>query len=246
MKRTVKLIISYDGTLFFGWQRQSVKRSVQGVVEKTLSKLLKKHIEIDGAGRTDAGVHAYGQVATFQAELPLPIEKLKEVLNNFLPEDVKIVQASYESDDFHARYSAIGKTYEYHVLHTIEPSVFKSRTHCLYKYALDDTLMKEACKKLMGEHNFGSFKATGSSAQNPFREITHLDFERNGETLVFTFTGDGFLYKMVRIMAAFILEIGTHQLPIEVIDEVLQVPSRQYTTKIAPAKGLFLKEVYYS
>lgn len=246
MKKVIKLVIAYDGTNFYGWQRQTHQRSVQGVIEKTLSKLLKVPIEINGAGRTDAGVHAYGQAATFTAELPMSLEKFVEVINNYLPGDVAIVKASYEADDFHARYSATGKTYEYYVLHQKSPDVFKERTHYLYKYDLDEGLMKEVCQKLMGVHNFESFKASGSSAQNPYREITFLDFRREGRTLIFTFTGNGFLYKMVRILMGFILEIGNHHMDINVIDEVLNHPSRTYTSQIAPAKGLFLKEVYYS
>lgn len=245
MKKNIKLKIMYDGTDFHGWQRQTTKRSVQGEIERVLTKIAQVPVTIDGAGRTDAGVHAIGQVATFQAELPMCIENLKKVMNSYLGFDVMITDLNYEPEDFHARYSAKGKTYQYKVYNYPERDVFKSRTMYHYPYKLNDDLIQKACMELIGSHNFESFRAAGSSAQNPFRTITEIDFKRDGTDLTFTFTGDGFLYKMVRILVAFLLEIGNQRIELGIVREILTIPTRKYTSKVAPAKGLCLLEVYY-
>lgn len=242
---TLKLVIEYSGTHFFGWQRQSKSRSVQGDIERVLSKIFKTAIAIDGAGRTDAGVHAFGQVATFDAPIAIPLNNLKRAMNNFLESDVRIIHIEAVDDSFHARYSAIGKTYVYKIYNHEERNVFKAGTHYRYPYVLNDQLMIEASKLLIGQHNFESFKAAGSSAQNPIRTIHNISIKRNGCDLEMAFTGDGFLYKMVRIIVAFLLEVGNGRIAIKRIAEVLENPTREYTSKVAPAMGLYLKEVYY-
>ena len=240
------MIIEYDGRRFYGWQRQSKSRSVQGTIERVLSKILKIDIEIDGAGRTDAGVHAYGQVATFACDLPMPLTSLKRAVNNFLPSDVRIVDLDFVDASFHARYSAIGKTYVYKVKNSKERDVFLANYAYHYPYDLNDDLIKGAMNKLIGKHDFSSFMASGSSAQNPVRTIHSIDLKRSGNMLEFTFTGDGFLYKMVRLLTAYLLEVGQSRMPLEVTDQLLKNPSRTYTSKVAPAAGLYLKEVYYN
>ncbi|WP_240842878.1 tRNA pseudouridine(38-40) synthase TruA [Acidaminobacter sp. JC074] len=242
----IKMIIEYDGTHFYGWQRQTKSRSIQGVIERVLSKILKKDIEIDGAGRTDAGVHAYGQVATFGCDLPMPLESLKRAMNNFLPSDVRIVDLDFADADFHARYSAIGKTYVYKIKNSKERDVFLANYSYHYPYDLDDDLIRRAMEKLIGKHDFSSFMASGSSAQNPVRTIHAIDLKRSGNMLEFTFTGDGFLYKMVRLLAAYLLEVGQSRIPLDKTEELLENPTRAYTSKVAPAAGLYLKEVYYN
>lgn len=241
----IKMIIEYDGSHFFGWQRQSKSRSVQGEIEKALKKIYKKQVLIDGAGRTDAGVHALGQVATYTSDQEIPLQSLSRALNNFLPRDIRIVNLSNEEDDFHARYSASGKTYEYKIFHSKERNVFLANYAYFYPYSLDEDLMSLACKKLKGYHNFDAFKASGSSAQNPFRTIEKIEFERNDQMIIFTFTGDGFLYKMIRLLVGFLLEVGNGRINISVLDEILKNPTRKYTSKVAPAQGLYLKKVYY-
>lgn len=241
----LKLIIEYDGTHFYGWQRQSNKRSVQGDLERVLTKIFKSTIEIDGAGRTDSGVHALGQVATFKAPIKIPLSNLKIALNNFLNDDVRIVDIQEADEDFHARYSATGKTYTYKIYNCVERNVFKANNSYHYPYKLNDQLMIEATKFLIGTHNFESFKAAGSSAQNPIRTIHNITFKRNHNELEFEFTGDGFLYKMVRILMAFLLEIGNERILLSRVQEILENPTREFTSKVAPAMGLYLKEVYY-
>lgn len=242
---TIKLVISYDGTDFYGWQRQKTHRNVQGTIERVLTKLLNRDVTIDGAGRTDTGVHALGQVATFSGPINMPVEQLKKVMNHFLPKDIGILDVSYVENDFHARYSAVGKTYIYKILHQREKDVFNGRYAYAYDYDLDLDLMRETCKALQGYHNFESFKASGSSAQNPMRTIHEIKLEEKDGLISLTFTGDGFLYKMVRILVAFILNVGNQRISIDVVNEVLENPSRKYTNIVAPAHGLTLKEVYY-
>lgn len=242
----IKMIVEYDGTGFYGWQRQSKLRSVQGEIEKVLKKIFKKPIEIDGAGRTDAGVHALGQVATFDAELDIPLNNLKRAMNNFLSSDVRIVNLESVDDAFHARYSASGKTYIYKVHNTLERDVFKANYSYHYPYTIEDDKIKAAAKHLIGCHDFSSFKASGSSAQNPIRTIHDITFERQGHDIILTFTGDGFLYKMVRLLTAYLLEVGQGHMSVEKTLDLLENPSRKFTSKVAPASGLYLKEVYYA
>ena len=243
--KTVKLIIEYDGTNFYGWQRQSDKRSIQGSIEKVLTKIYKETIQIDGAGRTDAGVHAYGQVATYKEIHAIPLENIKRAVNNFLDSDIRIVALEYVDDSFHARYSAIGKTYVYKIHNTVERSVFLANKSDHYPYMINDNLVLDAISYLIGEHNFGSFMASGSSAQNPIRTIHDITFSRSGDEIEITFTGNGFLYKMVRILTGYLLEVGQGHIDAHLTPELLENPTRLYTSKIAPACGLYLKEVYY-
>lgn len=243
--KTVKMIIEYDGTNFYGWQRQSKLRSVQGELERVLSKIFKKTVEINGSGRTDAGVHAYGQVATFQVEVPMPLENLKIALNNYLAEDVRVIELSFQEELFHARYSSKGKTYVYKVHNSNGRDVFLSNYTYSYPYKLDMELMIEASKILIGEHDFLSFMASGSSVVNTVRNISSIEITKSGDIITFIYTGDGFLYKMIRILTAFLLEIGNKRLDLDITNRIFEKPSRKYTSKVAPANGLYLKEVYY-
>lgn len=244
-ERVIKMIIQYDGTNYYGWQRQSEYRSVQGEIERVLKKIFKTTITIDGAGRTDAGVHAYGQVATFSYDIPMPLENLKRALNNNLSEDVFIKEISFEDLDFHARYSAIGKTYIYKVQNSKEKEVFLSNYTYNFPYELDDSIIISASKYLIGEHDFRSFMASGSSITNTIRTISEIKIIREGDLLSFSFTGNGFLYKMVRILVGLLLEIGNKRLPEDIILEIFKNDNRKFTSKVAPSNGLYLEEVYY-
>lgn len=241
----IKMVVEYDGNNFFGWQRQSSSRSVQGEIEKVLSKIYKCKITIDGAGRTDAGVHALGQVVSFQEIENIPLQNLKRAMNNFLSPDIRVVSLEYMTDDFHARYSATGKTYIYKIKNQLERDVFSAGYAYHYPYDLDDEKMKEAIAYLIGEHNFKSFMATGSSAQNPVRHIYDIKLTRNKSDVAIEFSGNGFLYKMVRILTAYLLEVGQGHIEPKTTEEILVNPTRKYTSKVAPAMGLYLKEVYY-
>ncbi len=244
-EKLVKLIIEYDGTNFYGWQRQSKLRSVQGEIERVLKKIFRKNIEIDGAGRTDAGVHAYGQVASFKNEIPMPIENLKRVLNNNLAKDVRILDIAFLDDSFHARYSAIGKTYIYKVINTEEQDVFLANYTYHYPFEVNYDRMVKASKFLIGKHDFRSFMAAGSKTINTVRTISDITITKESDMIIISFTGDGFLYKMIRILTGLLLEIGNNRIDMSVINEIIDNPSRKFTTKVAPSNGLYLNEVFY-
>ena len=241
----VKLIIEYDGTNFFGWQRQKKIRTIQGELERVLKKIFKKKIEINGSGRTDAGVHAYGQVATFEADILMPLKNLKTAINKNLSKDVNIIDLSFEEEGFHARYSAVGKTYVYKVFNSKKRDVFTSNYRYYYEYDLDYAIMVKASKLLLGTNDYSSFLASGSSVTNTVRTIEKIEIVKKNDCIFFTYTGDGFLYKMIRIMTALLLEVGNNRISLENVLETIKKPSRKYTSIVAPSNGLYLKEVYY-
>lgn len=241
----VKIIIEYDGTNFFGWQRQKKLRTVQGELERVLKKIFKEVIEINGSGRTDAGVHAYGQVATFETNVPMPLKNLKIALNKNLASDVNIIDLSFKEKGFHARYSAVGKTYVYKVFNSQERNVFTSNYRYHYEYNLDYEAMVKASKLLLGTNDYSSFLASGSSVTNTVRTIEKIELVKENDFISFIYTGDGFLYKMIRIMTALLLEVGNNRISQEEVLETIKNPSRKYTSIVAPSKGLYLKEVYY-
>ncbi len=239
----IKVVIEYDGTDFYGFQRQKDNRTVQGDIEKTLHNVFKRDITIDGAGRTDRGVHALGQV--FSIDTDLPIHNIERVLKEHLPSDIRVVDITEEEKDFHARYSATGKTYIYKIYNGNDLNVFKNKYYYEYPYELDDEEIKKAIEYFLGYHDFSSFYNKGSSANNPFRTIYSIDFYRNDKFIEIHYTGDGFLYKMVRIITAFLLNVGRHKIDKNIINKLFEKESRIYTKDVAPAKGLYLKEVYY-
>ncbi len=239
----IKVVIEYDGTDFYGFQKQEDKRTVQGDIEKTLKNVFKREIKIDGAGRTDRGVHAYAQV--FSLDTKIDIRNIERVLKEHLPKDIRVVDMKEEKEDFHARYSATGKTYIYKVYNGKNLDVFRNKYYYEYPYELDDEEIKKAIEYFLGYHNFSSFYNKGSSAHNPFRTIHSIEFKREGDFIEIHYTGDGFLYKMVRIMTAFLLNIGRHKIDKNIIPQLFEKESRIYTKEVAPAHGLYLKEVYY-
>ncbi len=241
----LSMIIKYDGSRYFGWQRQSHLISVQEVLEKTLSKTLQQEITIDGSGRTDAGVHAMGQCISFSAELNIPVEKLKFVLNSRLPSDICIESVNIENDSFHARYDAIGKTYIYKVYtgHERDPFVDKYSYH--YPHLLNIESIREAMEYFVGTHDFKTFMAAGSMTQNTIRTIHAFILEEQTDFIVFTITGDGFLYNMVRIIMGSLLHVGAGKISASDIPNIINSGSRDLAKFTVPANGLYLKSVYY-
>ncbi len=241
----VKLTISYNGTHFSGWQRQQRKRTVQGIIEQKLSELFRKKIEIDGAGRTDRGVHAYGQVATFGVETTIPQEKFHLLINRRMPADIHIVSTEIVDESFHARYSAKGKRYAYKIHHGLEKNPMVADSHLHVAHTLDVAKMKLAAEKLIGEKDFRSFMASGSSVKNTVREIYDISFKEANELLVIEFHGNGFLYNMVRIIVGMLLDVEASRLPIEKIDQIIESKDRTQLKHTAPPEGLYLVKVYY-
>ncbi|MGQ9413075.1 tRNA pseudouridine(38-40) synthase TruA [Streptococcus pluranimalium] len=243
-----KAIISYDGTLFSGFQRQPGARTVQEEIEKTLLRLNSgKPVTIHGAGRTDAGVHAYGQVIHFDLPQARDVEKLRFGLDTQCPDDIDIVDIAIVSDDFHARYNKHRKTYEF-LVDTGRPKNPMMRHYATaYPYPLDLTSMQKAIKDLVGTHDFTGFTASGTAVENKVRTITQASLEVDAKTgfLVFTFSGNGFLYKQVRNMVGTLLKIGNGRMPVSQIKTVLASKNRDLAGPTAAGNGLYLKEIIY-
>lgn len=241
----VKLTIAYNGTHFHGWQRQQGKRTVQGVIEKKLSELFHTKIEIDGAGRTDRGVHAYGQVATFDVETTMPGDRFHMLINRRMPRDIQIVKTELVDEDFHARYSATSKRYMYKIHHGCHKNPMVS-DHVLHvQEVLDVNKMRTAADKLIGEKDFRSFMASGSSINNTVREIYAIDFTESAYELCIEFHGNGFLYNMVRIIVGLLIDVANNRIKLEDIEQIIEEKDRTKLKYTAPAEGLYLIKVYY-
>ncbi|WP_338231960.1 tRNA pseudouridine(38-40) synthase TruA [Companilactobacillus muriivasis] len=243
-----KLTIAYDGTKFHGFQRQNELRTVQGVMEKALMKMTKgQHLDVVGSGRTDAGVHAFGQVIHFDYPGQIPAENMLRALNSLMPLDVLVKNAEIVDENFHARFGVKKKTYQYRVDcgHYTDP--FKRFYTGHYPYTLSVDKIQTALKDLEGEHDFTSFAASGGVIENKVRTIYSATcvYNKNNDELVFEFTGNGFLYNMVRILVATLLEIGNGRRDVHDFLRLFQVKNRQEARGTAPASGLYLKEVFY-
>ncbi|EFR44399.1 tRNA pseudouridine(38-40) synthase TruA [Streptococcus pseudoporcinus] len=243
-----KAIISYDGSQFSGFQRQTNARTIQEEIEKTLMRLNKgKTITIQGAGRTDAGVHAYGQVIHFDLAERRDLEKLRFALDTQTPEDIDVISVEEVSNDFHARYSKHLKTYEFivDIGRPKNPMMRQYATH--YPYPLDFSLIKLAIKDLVGTHDFTGFTAAGTSVENKVRTLYQADcnFDSHRQFLIFTFTGNGFLYKQVRNMVGTLLKIGNQRMPVEQVRIILEQKNRQLAGPTIAGNGLYLKEIIY-
>ena len=243
-----KATISYDGTLFAGFQRQPHARSVQEEIEKTLTRLNQGNpVTVHGAGRTDSGVHALGQVIHFDLPQARDEEKLRFALDTQSPEDIDFIRVEQVADDFHSRYKKHSKTYEFIVDYgrPKNPMMRHYATH--YPYSLEIPLMEQAIKALEGTHDFTGFTASGTSVENKVRTITEasLTFDAQRNFLVFTFTGNGFLYKQIRNMVGTLLKIGNKRMPVNQIERILEEKNRQLAGPTAAPNGLYLKEIIY-
>lgn len=242
---TVLMTIAYDGSRFYGWQRQNKLRSVQGELEKALSYALKQSITVDASGRTDAGVHGLAQTVTFRYIETLPIEKIVKVVNRRLPDDIFILSAEKVNDDFHARYCAIAKAYEYHFTFNCDRNPFSSNYCYNHPYPLKINKMQIAMKDFEGTHDFTAFQATGSEKDNTIRTIYKVHLEKRNDEFVFTVVGNGFLYNMVRIMMGTLFSIGNDRIPEDSIPQIIASQLRANARVTAPANGLYLKQVFY-
>lgn len=244
-KRNICLRICYDGTRYKGWQRlPGVDNTIQGKIEQTLSRILSEDIQIIGSGRTDAGAHAQMQVANFYCDNPMPCEEILSTLRCYLPEDIGIHSCQEASSRFHARLNCKSKTYRYRIWNSAEPWVFQRRFVYVMPQELDVARMRQAAEFLLGEHDFSAFCANKKMKKSTVRRIERISVERAGEELVMTFTGNGFLYNMVRIMVGTLLEVGLHQ------RDVCSIPTlfggkREAAGPLVPAQGLCLMEVNY-
>ena len=243
--RNLRLDLCYDGTRYRGWQRLSgVDNTLQGKLEQTLSRILEEPIEISGSGRTDAGAHALGQVASFHCQSTMPAEEILSQLRRYLPEDIGIYSCREVHPRFHARLNAKTKTYRYRIWNSEVPCVFERRYVTVLPEKLDVDAMKQAASLLEGEHDFSAFCAAKSKKKSTVRQIYSIDIQRHGEELHLTFTGNGFLYNMVRIMVGTLVEVGLGLRTPESVTDLFGA-SRAEAGRLMAAQGLCLMEVTY-
>ena len=243
--RNIRLDICYDGTRYRGWQRLPGKDdTIQGKLETALSRILGEPIEIAGSGRTDAGVHARGQVANFHTESTMGVEEILENLRRYLPEDIGIYSCRDVSPRFHARLNAREKTYRYRIWNSASPCVFDRRYVAVMTEALDENAMARAARVLEGEHDFSAFCGNPKFKKSTVRFIRSIRITRQGEELVLEFTGNGFLHNMVRILVGTLVEVGRGERSADDL-EALFGGKRAEAGFLAPAQGLCLMEVYY-
>ncbi|GHI00467.1 tRNA pseudouridine(38-40) synthase TruA [Neobacillus kokaensis] len=242
-----KAIITYDGTEFAGYQIQPNKRTVQSVLEAVLAKMHKGHeVKVTASGRTDAGVHAIGQVIHFDSPLAIPEEKWVTALNALLPEDLSILIVEKVSESFHARFDAEGKEYRYRLLLSKRRDPFVRRYAYRYPYTLDLEAMQAASQYLVGRPlDFTSFCSAKTEVADKVRTIETIDFLLDEDFLTIRFVGNGFLYNMVRILTGTLLEVGSGDRHPQEMAEILEKKDRRFAGKTAPAHGLYLWEVFY-
>lgn len=245
-RHQLALKIAYDGTRFHGFQRQPGRRTVQGVLEEVLQRITGEVCRVRGAGRTDAGVHARGQVVSFCCrEWPIPLDRVVPALNAMLPEDIAVLAAAAVPPDFHPRYDAVSKVYRYTIFRRAARCPL-SRFYALHcPEPLDVARMEAALRLLVGQHDFRAFQNSGRPVSSTVRTLYECRIEEAGDYLYFWFVGDGFLYQMVRIMVGTLLEIGRGRLEPGVINEALQKGDRRCLGPTAPPHGLCLEAVHY-
>ena len=243
--RNIRLTIEYDGKEFNGWQKQPNKLNIQGNLEKVISDLTKEEIEIIGSGRTDAGVHALGQVANFKTNSNIPIEKFAIAINSRIKQSIRIKKAEEVDERFHSRYNCKRKTYRY-IINTSETgsAIYRNLEYNI-KMQLDVKKMQEAVKFFVGEHDFSAFKSSGTSSKSSVRTIYNAKVEQDGERIIIELTGNGFLYNMVRIISGTLVEVGLNKIKPEDITKIIESKNRQNAGKTLTPCVLYLVSVEY-
>lgn len=243
--RNIRLDICYDGTRYRGWQRLPGKDdTIQGKIEQCLTRILGEPIEISGSGRTDAGVHAQGQVANFHCESAMPCQEILSKLREYLPEDIGILSCKDVSERFHARLNAREKTYRYRIWNSDSPCVFCRRYVANMPEALDLAAMVQAAQRLEGSHDFSAFCGNPQFKKSTVRFIRSIRIERVGDEVQIFFTGNGFIHNQVRIMVGTLVEVGRGERRAESMDALFG-GKRSEAGFLAPAQGLCLMEVSY-
>ncbi|KNF08052.1 tRNA pseudouridine synthase A [Gottschalkia purinilytica] len=243
--RNIKLIVEYDGTSYCGWQKQPNQPTIQETIENAIYKITKEDITLIGSGRTDSGVHALGQVANFYTNTSIPDIKIKDALNSVLPQDISIRESIEVLEDFHSRYSAVGKQYKYVIYNnkTRSPILRNYSYHVSYKLNIDN--MERGLKYFIGTHDFCSFMSSGSSIEDTVRSIQEAYLNRQEEIIEIYIKGTGFLYNMVRIIVGTLVDIGTGKIHYSEVPKIIESKDRGKAGHTSPAKGLYLREVFY-
>ena len=243
--RNIKLVIEYDGKEFNGWQKQPTKLNIQGTIEQAIKMITGEDVDLTASGRTDAGVHAFGQVANFKTNSEISIEKLPLAINSQLKNSIVIKEAEEVDERFHSRYNAKHKTYRYIINNSKCGTAIYRNLEYSYPFKLDAEKMKQASKYFEGEHDFKAFKSSGTSSKNSVRTIYKAIVKQEGEKIIIELTGNGFLYNMVRIISGTLLDVGLGKIQPEEIPEMIESKDRQRAGKTLPAHGLYLVEVKY-
>ncbi|PWL47919.1 MAG: tRNA pseudouridine(38-40) synthase TruA [Clostridiales bacterium] len=241
----IGLKIEYDGTAYGGWQRQKNAPSIQQTIEEALERALGCSCRVIGAGRTDAGVHAYGQVAHLDIETKIPADRFSYILNQKLPDDIRIVQSWQAAENFHARRDAIGKHYRYTIYQAPHASALERNSSVHVPQQLDVKKMQQAAQVLIGEHDFSAFRTVGSNIVGTVRTVYRLEVQQQGQHIHIDIWGNGFLYNMVRIIAGTLIEVGKGKIPVQEMQSILDSKERARAGATAPAKGLAMCEVFY-
>ena len=242
-----KLILAYDGSKYNGFQRQSKhpEKTIQGKLENVLSQLFNEDIQITGSGRTDAGVHAKGQVCNFHSNTNIPLDEMRAYLRSYLPLDIAIVDLMIASPRFHSRYNVVRKRYSY----TIDNGYFPDPFSLRYAYHVPQTLnidkMKEAASYLLGEHDFKAFTSLKSKTKSTIRHIYSIDINCTGSKIILTYEGNGFLQHMVRILTGTLIEVGMGERQPSDVLSLLEGKERSQTGHKAPSNGLCMEKVFY-
>ncbi|MCQ2010591.1 MAG: tRNA pseudouridine(38-40) synthase TruA [Sporolactobacillus sp.] len=243
----IKCTVAYDGTLFHGYQVQPGKRTVQRDIEAALSRMHHGQlIKITASGRTDAGVHAFGQVFHFETPLRIPEDRWPLALNSLLPNDIYVRQAEEVPEQFHARYDVKKKEYRYRLLTRPEPDLFRRAYTSHIKQPLDVDAMNLAAAEILGTHDFSCFCAANTDVKDKVRTIYHLSVQQEkDDEMVIRVVGSGFLYQMVRIITGTLLDVGTHKIASDKVAEIIAGRDRQAASATAPPQGLTLWQVTY-
>lgn len=245
----IKLTIAYDGTDFHGFQVQTGHepplRTVQGVLQDTLRAVMKAPVFVTGAGRTDAGVHAYGQVVTFEVDGAIPVERWTRLLNHRLPRDIVARSAEAVPSSFHPRYDAMRKVYRYTIETAEIPDVFARRFYTHFTQSLNTEAMQRAAQYLAGTHDFTSFSAAGAQVKDRVRTLESVGITTEGTRIHFRYTGQGFLQHMVRILTGTLVDVGRGVIAVEDVPRILLAKDRRAAGPTMPPEGLTLQEVIY-
>lgn len=246
MRQNYKITLQYEGTRYDGWQKQgNTDNTIQGKLEYVLSRMAGHEVEIHGSGRTDAGVHAAGQVANFHLDGDFTPEQVKEYLNRYLPEDIAVIKAERAPERFHSRLSAVKKIYTYQIETGTKRDVFTRRIQYGLGRPLDLDAMKQAASMLCGTHDYKSFCGNRKMKKSSVRTVETIHIRQDGSRVVLTFVGNGFLQNMVRIMTGTLIEVGLGKRSPQSMKEILAALDRQAAGAMAPAEGLCLAGVLY-
>ena len=243
--RNIKLTIEYDGKDFNGWQKQPNKLNIQGTIEQAIKSITGEDVELNASGRTDAGVHAFGQVANFKTNSQIPIEKFAIAINSRLKKSIVIKKAEEVDERFHSRLNCKRKTYRYIINNSENGTAIYRGLEYHVPMKLDYEKMNEAIKYFIGEHDFKAFKASGTSSKSSVRKILDGNVRKEGERVIIEVTGTGFLYNMVRIISGTLLDVGLGKIKPEDIPSIIESKDRTKAGKTLPAHGLYLLQVNY-